>query len=385
MHKTLLALLALLLSPLLQAQPIRIGEINSYKEFPAHLEPYRKGWRLAQEQINAAGGVNGRRIEVVSRDDGFQVDTAVRLASQLVSREKVHVLMGGFTSSASVALAEYAAHRKVLYMAALPLTDELVGKSGNRYTFRLRPSAALQMSILLPEAIKLNRKRWAIVYPHNTYDHAALAAFRTRLMKEQPSIDVVYEQVVPLGRIDAWGIARWIEDNEVQAVVSMLFGSDLRDFVAAGNSSRLFEHVKVLNPLAGQPEDLALLKGAAPEGWWVTGYPGEDIEYGVHTRFVAEYRKRWGEPPGAGSVLGYAALHSIAHAVRRAKSTDTEKLVEALEGLEVPTPVGVIGWRKSDHQSTMGAFVGQLANKGTQTVMVRWRFEGSVRHLPPEP
>lgn len=365
------------LPALAQAQPIRIGDIMSYQAFAAHLEPYRKGWRLAQEEINAAGGVHGRRIEVLSRDDEVRTDTALALAAALVARDKVHMLMGGFTTNVSVALAEFAGRERILYVAAAALTDAI---APNRYTFRLRPSAGAQAAMLLPEALKLGKRRWAILYSHNAHDYAAVAAFRERLMREQPSIDAVYEQAVPLGRIDAFGVVRWLEDNQVQALLSSLFGADLRDFVAEGKARGLFERIDVLNLFAGQPEDLALLEDAAPQGWWVTGYPWSDIDYGTHRQFVARYMRRWDEPPRAGSLLGYTALLSIAQAARRARSTDPEKLVEAFEGLHVVSPVGAIEWRKSDHQSTLGAFVGQLGRGAGGPAMLRWRYEVATQH-----
>jgi branched-chain amino acid transport system substrate-binding protein len=383
MGRAALLLFAALWASHAGAQPLRVGDINSYQRFPAHLEPYRKGWRLAEEELNAAGGVNGRRIEVVSRDDASRVDEALRHADELVSSEKVDVLMGGFTSSVSLALAEFAHRRRVVYMAAASLTDQLAGRTGNRYTFALRPSGRVQASVLLDEALRMKKKRWAIVFPHNMYSYATVKSFRTRLMQEDPGVDAVFEQPVALGQIDAWGVVLWMEQNGVQAVLSFLFGADLQQFVAAARDSGLLERLQVLNLLAGQPENLAFLGEGAPEGWWVTGYPVDEIDYGAHPRFVAQYRARWGESPAAASLYGYTALTAIAHALRRAKSSDAEKLVEALEALRVPSPIGVLRWRK-DHRSTLGTFVGQLSDTGEKASMVRWRYETSLRHLPPE-
>ena len=70
---------------------IKIGEINSYKAQPAFLEPYKKGMELAVEQINAAGGVNGKKLELVIRDDNANPGDAVRAAEELISREKIDV------------------------------------------------------------------------------------------------------------------------------------------------------------------------------------------------------------------------------------------------------------------------------------------------------
>src|SRR6185503_2745413 len=152
-----------------QGQSVKIGELNSYKVFPAFLEPYKKGMELALEEINAAGGVNGRKLELVSRDDGGTPGDAVRVAEELLSRDKVNVLMGTFASNVGLAVANLANQRKVLFLASEPLTDKLVWENGNRYTFRLRPSTYMQTAMLIPQAAKLGKKRWAIVYPNYEY------------------------------------------------------------------------------------------------------------------------------------------------------------------------------------------------------------------------
>ena len=140
-----------------QAQTIRIGELNSYKVFPAFLEPYKKGWELALEEINKAGGVNGRKLEVISRDDNGNPGDAVRVAEELLSRENASVLMGTFASHIGLAVSNLANQRKVVFVAAEPLTDKIVWENGNRYTFRLRPSTYMQVAMLVPEAAKLKK------------------------------------------------------------------------------------------------------------------------------------------------------------------------------------------------------------------------------------
>src|SRR5262250_3316460 len=91
---------------------IKIGELNSYKVFPAFLEPYKKGMELALDEINAAGGVLGRPLEIVSRDDNGSPGDAVRVAEELLSREKVDLLMGTFASNVGLAVADLAKQRK---------------------------------------------------------------------------------------------------------------------------------------------------------------------------------------------------------------------------------------------------------------------------------
>src|SRR5260370_39343955 len=152
--------------PAFAQDTIKIGELNSYKNFAAFLEPYKKGWEMAVEEVNAAGGVLGKKIEIVSRDDNGNPADAVRVAEELLSREKVAFLVGTFPSNVGLAVGDFAKQRKTLFIAAEPLTDKLVGDAGNAYTFRLRTSTYMQTAMLIPDAANLKKKRWAIVYPN---------------------------------------------------------------------------------------------------------------------------------------------------------------------------------------------------------------------------
>ncbi|HEX5094276.1 MAG TPA: ABC transporter substrate-binding protein [Burkholderiales bacterium] len=365
-----------------QSRPLRIGELNSYKTFPAFLEPYRKGWQLALEQVNAAGGVRGRMLEVVSREDGGNPGDAVRVAEELIAREQVAMLMGTFASHVGLAVSNLAARRKVVFLAAEPLTDKIVWEDGNRYTFRLRPSTYMQVAMLVPEAARLHKKRWALVYPNYEYGQSAAASFRKLLAAAQPEAQIIAEQAPALGKIDAGAVVQALADAHPDAIFSALFAADLQKFVREGSLRGLFGQAVVFNLLGGEPEYLLPLKEEAPEGWWVTGYPWRQIDTPAHKAFLDAYRARWNEEPRLGSVVGYSALRSAAAALAKAASTDSESLVRAFEGLNVDTPFGPIVYRALDHQSTMGAFVGQLARRDGAGVMVNWHFAEGARYLP---
>ena len=361
---------------------IKIGELNSYKVFAAFLDPYKKGMDLAVEEVNAGGGVLGRKLELVVRDDGGNPGDAVRVAEELIAREKVNVLMGTFASNVGLAVANLAAQRKILFVASEPLTDKIVWENGNRYTWRLRPSTYMQTAMLIPEAAKLKKKRWAIVYPNYEYGQSATASFKKLLKQAQPDAEFVAEQAPALGKIDAGAVVQALAEAKPDAIFSSLFAADLQKFVREGNTRGLFKNTVVFNLLAGEPEYLDTLKDETPEGWWVTGYPWREINTPEHKAFRDAYQKRWKDYPRQGSVVGYAAVHAVANALRAAKSADTEKLVEALKGLKMQTPFGPVEWRALDHQSTMGAYVGQLSKKGGQGIMVNWRYADGAKFQP---
>ncbi len=363
-------------------EPIKIGELNSYKNFSAFLEPYKKGWELAIEEVNAAGGVLGRKIEIVSRDDNGNPGDAVRTAEELLTREKVAFLIGTFPSHVGLAVADFAKQRKTLFIAAEPLTDKIVWDSGNAYTFRLRTSTYMQTAMLIPDAVRLNKKRWAVVYPNYEYGQSATAAFKKLLSAKQPDVQFVGEQAPPLGKIDAGAVAQALADAKPDAIFSSLFGPDLAKFVREGEQRGLFKGVEVFNLLGGEPEYLDPLKDEAPVGWYVTGYPWYAIKTPEHTKFLDAYQKKFKDYPRLGSIVGYATVQSAVAAIRKAGSLDQEKLVAAMKGLTHSSPFGDITYRALDHQSTMGAYVGRIAVKDGKGIMTDWRFVDGKDALP---
>ncbi|HRQ87020.1 MAG TPA: ABC transporter substrate-binding protein, partial [Candidatus Saccharibacteria bacterium] len=155
-----------------------------------------------------AGGIHGKQLQLIIKDDNSNPGDAVRAAEELISREKVDVLTGTFLSNIGLAITDFAKHKKVFFLASEPLTDKIVWADGNRYTFRLRNSTYMQVAMLVPEAVKLNKKRWAIVYPNYEYGQSAVATFKTLMKEAQPDIEFVAEQATPLGKVDAGAVVQ---------------------------------------------------------------------------------------------------------------------------------------------------------------------------------
>ena len=136
-------------APAVQAQPapIKLGELNSYARWAAFTVPYRNGWQLALDEINAKGGVLGRKLEVVSREDGATTGDATRVADELVTREGVSLLFGSFLSNVGVAMADFANQKKIVYIAAEPLTDAVTMAQARQEFTKLGSLGFLQTGI----------------------------------------------------------------------------------------------------------------------------------------------------------------------------------------------------------------------------------------------
>ena len=377
------ALLALPCGPASAADSVKVGEINSYSRIPAFTLPYRNGWELAVEEINAHGGVmGGRKLEIIARDDAGSPEQALTAANELVRREGVAMLAGTYLSNVGLAVSDYAAKRGVVFLASEPLTDALTWSNGNPETFRLRPSTYVQTAILVREAAKLPAKRWATIAPNYEYGQAAVRNFKELLKKARPDVEFVGEQWPALFGLDAGPTVEALEQAKPDAIFNVTFSSDLSKFVREGGARGLFNNRTVVSLLTGEPDYLVPLGAETPEGWIVTGYPWDEIDTPAHKAYVAAYRAKFGEDPRMGTLVGYNMALALKAALDKAGLTKRADLIKALEGLSFDSPSGPITFRASDHQSTMGAWVGKTALVNGKGKMVDWRYVDGSEVLP---
>ncbi|MDJ0821027.1 MAG: ABC transporter substrate-binding protein [Paracoccaceae bacterium] len=382
--KGLIAAGALATLPLTAAaqDPIIIGEINHYKRMAAFAEPYKMGMELAIEETNAAGGVMGRPLEFIFRDDQGEPGEAVKIAEELMTRDGAVMLTGTILSNVGLAISSFAGEKGYVYLASEPLADSLVWAAGNPYTFRLRSSTFMQAAMLAEAAAKTNATRFATIAPNYAYGKDAVAAFKENLLKLKPEAEFVAEQWPALFKIDAGAEVQALERAKPDAIYNVTFGPDLAKFVRDGTDRGLFDGRDVYGLLSGEPEYLDPLGDEAPEGWTVTGFPWYDLEGGPDGEFVKTYQARYDDYPRLGSIVGYMTVQSIVAALEKAGSTETEAIRAAFEGLEVDSAMGPIVFREIDNQSTMGAYVGTTALQDGKGVMVDWEYKDGANYLP---
>lgn len=370
---------------LAQGEPVKVGELNSYSRMAAFAVPYRNGMQLAQDEINAKGGVlGGRKLEIIFRDDGGTPGDAVRVAEELLTRENVSFLAGTFLSNVGLAVADFANQKKVLFLATEPLTDALTMAQGNKYTYRVRPSTYMQTKMLV-EAVKAkNVKKWAIVAPNYEYGQSAAANFKKLIKAATPDAEFVGEQFPALGKVDAGATVAALENMKPDGIFNVLFGGDLTQFVREGNTRGLFEKRTVASLLTGEPEYMIPLGEETPEGWVTTGYPLDQITDAPHKAFLDAYKAKFNDTARLGSLLGYVVGYMMRDTINKAGGTDTEKLLAALKDAKFETVVGPVTMRGIDHQSTLGAWVGETTLKGKAGTMKNVKYEDGAKYLFPE-
>lgn len=364
--------------------PIRIGEINTYSPsaLSGFMEKYRQGIELHVEETNRGGGLLGRPLEVVYRDDALSVDKAAQEAERLLVEDQVDLIAGTFTSDVGLAVARVADRLQRVFVATEPRTDRLVWDEGSRYVFRIRTSQYMMASMLVSNAAATLPRRVTTISPD--YEGARRMARVATELLSRVRPDIVFGEPVhfKLGAIDEAAMDR-LAASRPEAIFSVVYGSDLLPFVRMGRARGLFEQAVVLSPLA-DPEYLLTVGDELPEGWIVLGYPGDQDTRPAHLEFFRSYTGRFGSEPDAAALIGYMGMQAITAAIRRAGSPDTEALVQALRGLDYDSPIGPIRVRAGDHQATVGNWIGRTAVRGGRPVVEDFRFLDGADYLPPE-
>ena len=246
--------------------------------------------------------------------------------------------------------------------------------SGNPYTYRVRPGTYMQTRMLVDAAKEKPAKRWAIVAPNYEYGQSAAASFKRLIKEANPAAEIVAEQYPALGKVDAGATVSALAQANPDGIFNVLFGADLPPFVREGSTRGLFQGKTVVSLLTGEPEYMLPLKDETPEGWIVTGYPWDEIPNPAHKAFVDAYRAKFNDTPRLGSFLGYVVVYLVRDLVNKAGDTDTEKLRAAFDGMTFETIVGPAIMRASDHQLSLGAWVGETTLKNGQGAMKNWKY-----------
>jgi branched-chain amino acid transport system substrate-binding protein len=365
---TLLGMLVVVLATVgpaaAQGKPIRIGEINSYSGLATvYTFPYKEGLLMAAKEINDAGGVLGRPIEFIFRDDKLKPDEAVKAARELVGQEKVDFLAGCISSGVGLAISAYAKEAKTLYFATHCQTSRLTWDDGHRYVAHTTNNVNQYIRALAKKAATLPYKKWAHISPDYEYGHNVWEEFIAYLKQLKPDVQVMQENWPKLGETDHSSYVTALLQSGAEAFISAVWGAQEIAFVKQARPFGLMEKLKFVSASVGNPDELEPLAKEAPIGAITPGFAWYDE--GMQKRhpklagWVKKYQERTKKDPTLGASWGYASAFIIAEAIKRAKSAETDKVIAVLsEGYEMDFPWGKVVMRGCDMQAIPPQWVG---------------------------
>lgn len=339
---------------------IRIGMIDTYTGPPSvYCNDVRDGFKLALDEINAKGGVLGKQLVFVTRDDKFKVDLALSAAKDLVMRENVDILAGTTNSAVSLAVSDLARREKIPLVVTFGKSAAITAAKGHRYVFSMNENTAM---IGRAAAITLSKRPYVnywIAGDDYEFGHAMANEIWAQLKKLKPEVQLMGESWWKVGEPDFTPYITSILSAKPDAVIVAAGGASCVPFLKTAKTTGFHERLPFIVHMATELSTLKPLGMNAPEGVLGTSpyffyYP----ELAENKAFTENYRRAFGKYPTAGSFCGYISGLFIAKAFENAGSVDREKFVDALAGLTIDSPVGKVTVRDFDHQIMLPMFVG---------------------------
>ena len=339
---------------------IKVGIIDTYTGGAAvYAKDSLDGFKLAVKEIAAKGGPT---IEFVTRDDEFKPDKSTSWAKELVMNEKVDFLAGTTNSAGSLAVSQYAKENKVPFIDWGGMSDKVTGAAGHRYVFSTIPNTAIIGKAGAAQLSKTTFKKVWVAGSDYEYGHSVINNLWSNLKTIKPDVEKMGETWWRVGETDFTPYINAIRSAKPDVLVVGTGGADMVAFMKAVKATGLAQEIPVWAHTSYDPATLRPLGDQAPEGVMGTNpYLYNYPDTAENKAFVAAFKKEYNRDPAAFALYGYMGGEFLGQAIQKAGNTDKEKIIDAMEGLIIDTPVGKATLRKEDHQVAIPMSYGVVA------------------------
>jgi branched-chain amino acid transport system substrate-binding protein len=336
------------------------GPFSTYGQFA------KKGAQLAIDEINAAGGFLGRKVEGYFEDSTGKPDVALRAIRKLVYQDKVDFLVGLDSSGVAKSVVPSIPQMKTPLIITHAATPDVTGSVCNRYVFRISLNLAQNVKTAALLAAQTKAKKWTTIGPDYAFGHQSWEYFQKYLKQVKPDATFLPKDKVafpPFKTTDFSSYITKVMQSKPDGVLVSLWGGNLIDFVRQGKEMGFFNgDFTVLATLGAAVEVLSALGDKMPEGIWVgTRYWFLANDSALNKKFVKAYHDRYKNYPSYNAHGAYGAVYTYKAAVEKAGKVDREAVIDALAGLSIELPVGRITIRPEDHQAVTDACWGKTA------------------------
>jgi len=358
-----------------QQQPIKLGHLIPQSGFLSPMGEYMiKAASLAVEEINEAGGVLGRKLQLIPEDD-MNPGVAVQKATKLIQQEKVDALLGTVSSAVCLAVMDVADRAKMLLVNTGSNSDEIRGKRCNYYTFSVEGSNSQYVNTIGRYLIKQKQyKRWYFLTSDYAFGHDLLRVSRG-LLKKMGGTEVGSE-LIPTGSVDFSSYLLKVKAGKPDVVFQNLAGTDQTNFMKQYAEFGMTTEVAggLIDTLLMWPVGVGAITGSFPLLWWY------DLPYEGTKRFSASFIKKHGKPPENQAWGDYISVKAIAMAMTQAGTTDSKKVVEAMEKLKFDGGKGRELYFRSWDRQLMQPFLVAVGKKKSESKdqWDIWKIEGEV-------
>lgn len=335
-------------------------------------KPVLAGAEMAVAEINAKGGVLGRKLEILSRDSKANADEAVRLSRELIIKNSVDFLVGTLTSAEAPAVSTVAKENKIVFIAPTSkstiLTDE---KHIHPYIFRVSSNTDVEgLAGATLMAKWKDVKTVATIAPDYAYGRDSISAFIAALKKQRPDIQIVDQQWPKLGEPDFTAFITAQMSKNPDAVYCSLFAGDFVTFSKEATPRGYFKAIKnrlVDGAEVGTPDEAEALGNDYPYGIIADSYDPvlwSGSEPAAHKTFIEDLKKFTHDKYASGwSIVGYQSIYALAAGITKANSTKSDAVAKALPGLTWDTPVGSRTFSEKSHETFAPEYWGEMVKE----------------------
>ena len=343
------------------AATIKVGIVDSYSGPAAVFGiDMRDGFRMGINEINATGGVLGRKFEIATRDEKFQPNVALAMAKELVMKEKVDLLMGTISSASALAISTFAKQEKIPFFVTYAKSKKISGEKGHRYVFHMAENTTMAGNAAAAALAKKPYTKYWIAGDDMEYGHAICDSTWSQLKKLNPKVQLLGQTWWKVGETDFIPYITQIMAANPDYLIMGNSGASVIAFQKAAKATGLIEKIPIYQHTAIEFAVLSSLGMEGPEN--VAGTANYLFYYPKtpeNKAFVDKYQKEYKRLPTMPSFYGYVAAQFIAKAYQKAGTVNTEKLIDALEGMTLDnTAIGRLELRACDHQLLLPTFYG---------------------------
>lgn len=335
------------------AKPIKLGVLfimsgpmGGYGKHGSHAV------ELALDEINSAGGILGRKVEALYEDDQMKPEVGVQIVKRFIEKDKVDFILGPTSSGIATVLADLVLEKKKILVLTQAAANSLTDVKFNPYLFSTLSNALMHSRAGAHFLASKPYKKWMTIGPDYSYGRESWASFIGKLKELRPDVEVAGELWPKLMEKDFTPFIQKIAEAKPDAVWSSLWGNDAVNFVKQALPTGLFNTVKFAFTDGAALETLIPLGKSMPDGVYVAArYFFLTPDTPLNRNFVQAYQNRFKEYPDYMAQETYAGVYFLKAAIERAGTTDTKKVIKAVERepLAWETPEGWKIMRKGDH------------------------------------
>ena len=358
--------LAILLAGLLSAtvlygaDVIKVGIVDTYSGPPTTFTyDVRDGFKMVVDRVNAKGGVLGKKIEFVTRDEKFKPDIGLTMAKELVMKEEVDILMGTINSATALAISDFARKEKIPFVVTFSKSDKITVEKGHRYVFSITENTQMAGRAAGVAFAKKPFTKYWIAGDDYEYGHAIADDLWNVLKKAKPGVQLLGQTWWKVGEPELTPYITAVMAAKPDFIIVATGGASMVNFQKAAKATGLNKQIPFYQHTATEHSTLAPQGADAPEGVYGTAnyhfyYP----ETSENKAFVEEFRKAYNRYPKVGALYGYATGELFVKSFEKAGRVDREKFIDALEGMVIDSPVGKLEMRGCDHQLLLPMYFG---------------------------